>query len=72
MKVYMEPYVAEDVARQMLKDDPQIAAEFNARLASDADFAKDPFARLTFFAQRHASWDERFNLYPVLRSAVPL
>lgn len=72
MKEYMESYVAEDVARQMLKDDPQVAAEFNARLASDADFAKDPFARLTFFAQRHASWDERFNLYPVLRSAVPL
>ncbi len=70
MKEYMEPYVAEEVARQMVKDDPKLAAEFNARLASDSAFAKDPFARLTFFARRHASWDDRYNLYPVLRSAT--
>ena len=72
MKEYMEPYVAEDVARQMIKDNPQVAAAFIARLADDAAFAKDPFARLAFFAQRHASWDDRYNLYPVLRSATPL
>ncbi len=72
MKEYMEPYVAEEVARQMLKDDPKLAAEFNARMASDPAFVKDPFARLGFFAQRHASWDDRYNLYPVLRCATPL
>ena len=71
-KEYMEAYVAEEVARQTIKDDPKVAAEFNARLASDSAFAKDPSARLAFFAQRHASWDERYNLYPVLRSATPL
>ncbi|MDB5949422.1 MAG: Peptidase, partial [Massilia sp.] len=27
-------------------------------------------ARLEFFARRHASWDERFNLYPVMRANV--
>ena len=26
--------------------------------------------RRLFFARRHASWDERFNLYPVLRTNV--
>ena len=30
-------------------------------------FAKNPFARLQFFHQRHSSWDRRLNLYPVLR-----
>ncbi|MBL0162812.1 MAG: M14 family metallopeptidase [Xanthomonadales bacterium] len=69
-KEYMESYVAEEIARQMIKDDPAVAAEFNARLASDPAFAKDPFARLAFFAQRHGSWDDRYNLYPVLRSAT--
>ena len=68
-KEYMEGYVAEEVARQMLKGDPRLAAEFNQRLASDAGFARDPFARLSFFAERHASWDERYQLYPVLRMA---
>ena len=69
-KEYMEPYVAEAVARQMMKDDPAIAAEFNQRLASDAEFAKDANARLEFFARKHASWDDRYQLYPVLRSQV--
>ncbi len=66
-KEYMEDYVAEDVARAQLAADPQLAAEFQRRLADDADFAADPRARLAFFARRHASWDERYQLYPVLR-----
>ena len=68
-KEYMEPYVAEDVARQMLASDPALAAEFNKRLATDAAFAKNPEARLDFFYERHASYDTRLNLYPVLRIA---
>ena len=64
-KEYMEAYVAEEVARGMLKD-PKVRAEFDAALKDEA-FAKNPFARLEFFAKRHSSWDERFNLYPVLR-----
>jgi len=66
-KEYMEDYVAEDVARAQLAADPQLAAEFQRRLAEDAAFAADPHARLGFFARRHASWDERYRLYPVLR-----
>jgi len=68
-KEYMEDYVAEDVAREMLAADPALAAAFKARLASDPAFAKSGDARLEFFARRHASWDERYNLYPVLRTA---
>ena len=67
-KEYMEDYVAEDVAREQLKRDPRLAEEFQKKLATDAEFAKDPAARLQFFARRHASWDERFNLYPVMRT----
>jgi len=67
---YMEDYVAEDVARTMLRDDPALAAAFHARLASDPEFAKSPSARLEFFARRHSAWDERYNLYPVLRVDV--
>ncbi|MDB5767718.1 MAG: hypothetical protein JWQ61_2532 [Collimonas fungivorans] len=69
-KEYMEAYVAEDVAREQLAADPALAAEFKKRLADDPEFAKDPAARLEFFARRHSSWDERFNLYPVMRTAV--
>jgi len=66
----MEPYVAEQVGREMLASDPSAAAEFKKRLAEDADFAKDPQARLDFFYRRHPSWDDRYNLYPLYRTAA--
>jgi hypothetical protein len=66
-KEYMEDYVAEEIARQMLAADPALAAAFKRKLESDPEFAKDKAQRLEFFYRRHASWDERYNLYPVLR-----
>jgi len=69
-KEYMEDYVAEEVAREMLKD-PVVKAEFESRLKADAAFAASPAARLEFFARRHSSWDARYNLYPVLRLDQP-
>lgn len=66
-KEYMEDYVAEEVAEQMLKKDAKLAAEFKARLDADPAFAQDPAARLDFFYRRHSSFDERFELYPVMR-----
>ena len=71
-KEYMEAYVAEDVAREMLKKDPALQKEFAQRLDQDPEFARDPAARLDFFYRRHPSWDERYNLYPVYRvDALP-
>lgn len=67
-KEYMEDYVAEEVAEQMLKKDAKLAAEFKSRVDSDPAFAQDPAARLDFFFRRHPSFDERFELYPVLRA----
>jgi hypothetical protein len=65
-KEYMEDYVAEAVARDMLRD-PAVKAAFEQRLKEDQAFADDPGARLEFFHRRHPSWDERYQLYPVLR-----
>ena len=67
-KEYMEAYVAEDVAREMLKQDAVLREEFERKLATDPEFAKSPSDRLDFFYQRHSSWDEQHNLYPVLRT----
>jgi hypothetical protein len=65
----MEDYVAEEVARDMLKD-PAIKAEFDAKLAADKAFADSPQRRLEFFARKHSSWDDHYQAYPVLRTAV--
>jgi hypothetical protein len=64
-KEYMEDYVVEDVAREMLKD-PKIKAEFEQRL-EDAQFAKDPKKRFEFFYRKHPSWDVRLDLAPIYR-----
>ena len=71
-KEYMEDYVAEEVAREMLKADPALAARFKARVDADSEFANNGAARLEFFARLHSSWDDRYNLYPVMRTAVAL
>jgi hypothetical protein len=67
-KEYMEPYVEEQVAEEMLARDPAVAADFKKRLASDPAFAANPSARLDYFYRRSPSWDERLNLYPVYRT----
>jgi hypothetical protein len=71
-KEYMEPYVAEQVAREMLAKDPALRKEFEAKLASDAAFAADADARLEFFYRRHPSWDEWYNAYPIFRLDRPV
>ena len=67
-KEYMEAYVAEEVGTKMLKEDPAVRAEFSRKLAEDPEFARSPAKRLEFFYQRHASWDDQRNLYPVFRT----
>ena len=66
-KEYLENYVTEAVAREMLDEDPALRREFERRLREDAAFAASPEARLEFFHRRHPSWDERYGLYPVYR-----
>jgi hypothetical protein len=65
-KEYMEDYVAEDIAVEMLKN-PVVKKEFAAKLNDDAEFAKSAEQRFEFFYRKHSSWDVRFNRYPVFR-----
>jgi hypothetical protein len=69
-KEYMEDYVAEEEARKMLAADPQLRASFEAEVGRDPALARDPRARLRYFYRRHPAWDERLNLYPILRLAA--
>ena len=71
-KEQMEPYVAEQVAADMLAADPALRAEFTAKLKADPQFAASASDRLEFFLRRHVSWDVRYNLYPVMRIDTPL
>lgn len=62
---YIEGYVVAPLAEKMLAADPQLKAEFEAKLAAEPDFAKDPQARLQWFYTRSKFYDDRYLLYPV-------
>ncbi len=64
---YMEPYAIAPMAERMLAESPALKAEFEAKLASDPDFAASPLRRLQFFYERSPFYDERYLLYPVGR-----
>jgi Zinc carboxypeptidase len=67
-KEYIEDYVVEPFARQLLEKDAKVRAEFERRLAEDPSFARSPAARIEFFHARHPSRDDAYRLYPVLRA----
>jgi hypothetical protein len=66
-KEYLEAYVAEQAARDMLAADPSLQAAFDAALAADPELAASPAQRLDWFYRRHPAWDERVHLLPVYR-----
>jgi hypothetical protein len=66
-KEYLEAYVTEEFARDLLARDPAVKAEFERRLAEDKAFAADPAARLDFFARRHPSWDDHRDRLPIVK-----
>ncbi len=65
-KEYLEDYVIEPFARELLASDAKVRADFERRL-EDPAFANSSAARLRFFAERHPAWDALLNVYPVYR-----
>jgi hypothetical protein len=69
-KEYIEPYVLETAARELLAKDPTLRAAYDAFLASDPKLTTED--KLDWFYRRHPAWDDRYNLLPVFRTAVDL
>ena len=64
---YAEGYVMEPLVQKMLEADPELKAEFEARLEADAEFAANPKQRLSWFYQRTPFYDAQHLVYPVVR-----
>jgi hypothetical protein len=64
---YIDGYVIAPLADRMLQSNPDLAREFNARLAADPAFAKDGDARLAWFYARTPFYDPGYAIYPVGR-----
>ncbi len=65
-KEYMESYVAEVVAKEMLVK-PEIKKEFEDKL-NDSEFENSPEKRLEFFHKQHPSWDRSLGHYPIYKT----
>lgn len=63
----MDRFIAEPLAASMLESNAALRAEFEAKLATDSAFAKDPKARLLWFQERSAYGDKTVGLYPIRR-----
>jgi hypothetical protein len=64
---YVEPYVMEPLAAQMLAADAALKEEFEKKLKEDRGFASNPRERLRWFYRRTPFYSEQRMLYPVAR-----
>ncbi|HUF05352.1 MAG TPA: M14 family metallopeptidase [Aridibacter sp.] len=64
-KEYAETYALEELAEEMLANDPDVRREFEEML-KDEEFTKDPRRRLAFFYDR-SGYKEKLGIYPVGR-----
>lgn len=68
-KEHFSPYVFEDIAWELLQQDPQLKTAFEARKNEDAAFAKDGYAQLRYIYQHSPYYESAHLQYPVYRLA---
>lgn len=61
------PYAFEDVAADFLKNNPDVKAKLNQRVASDSAFAKSGRAQLNFVYENSPWYEPAYLQYPVYR-----
>jgi len=66
-KEYIEEFAVEKLAQEMLADDAELKAEFEAKLDADSTFRDSPHDRWYFFYRQSPYFEEGLNLYPVAR-----
>ena len=65
---YMENYALIPFARNMLKEQPKLALQFDQKLKTEKSFASDADARLDWLYQHSPFYDEAYLKYPILIS----
>ncbi len=65
---YMENYALIPFARNMLKEKPKLALQFDQKLKTEKSFASNADARLDWLYQHSPFYDEAYLKYPILMS----
>ena len=64
-KEYFSPYVFEDIAADLLRENPDLKKELDEKRKNDVDFAKSQWAQLYFIYQRSPYFEPNFRVLPV-------
>jgi hypothetical protein len=62
---YFEAYAMAPLADEMMKNNPTLKSEFEAKCASDEAFRNDQDARLRWWYERSEWSDENWMVYPI-------
>lgn len=66
-KSWFSPYVFEDVAKEILDNNPELKTEFDLKKEYDAEFANNYYAQLDFIYQHSKYAEKSFMQYPIYR-----
>ncbi len=66
-KEYVETYVMEKMAREMIKDNPELKIQFEKAVEENPELYSNQWAKLYWFFERTPYWDQQKDVYPVGR-----
>jgi hypothetical protein len=66
-KEYFSSYVFEEIAAEILKENPALRVELEEKRKSDAEFAKSGRAQLDFVYKHSPHYEPTHQLYPIGR-----
>ncbi|WP_179345483.1 M14 family metallopeptidase [Winogradskyella ursingii] len=61
------PYVWEDKAQQLLKNNPKLQIEYNIKVSYEEDFANNWYAQLDWLHKQSPNYETAHFLYPIYR-----
>ncbi|UKJ07656.1 M14 family metallopeptidase [Solitalea lacus] len=65
-------YLFEDLAAELLKNNPDLRAKLEAKKSADAKFAQSAYAQLDFVYKNSPYYEKTHNRYPVVRLLQPV
>jgi hypothetical protein len=64
-KEYVETYVMEKMAREMIEENPKLKVEYDKAVSENPQIYNNQYAKLFWFFERTPYWDQQLNLYPI-------
>jgi hypothetical protein len=64
-KEYVETYVMEKMAREMIKENPQLLEEYEKAIKDHPEIYNNQWAKVFWFFERTPYWDQMKDVYPI-------